>query len=106
VNVQREAAINLSQPHPNSGAVSGETVSQILSQPNHLDKYYVHAHYIHMAAQQVLTDEKQAQLGLGHIYIHTGVPGGKDNILGGHSIGQSKQKTLYKHASYSKRFPR
>jgi hypothetical protein len=32
--------------------------------------------------------------------------GGKLNILGGHSIGHSKQKTLYEHVSYSKRFPR
>jgi hypothetical protein len=35
-----------------------------------------------------------------------GVPGGKNNILGGHSIGHSKQKTLYEHVTYSKRFPR
>jgi hypothetical protein len=35
-----------------------------------------------------------------------GVPGGKDNILGGHSIGHSKQKSLYEHVSYSERFPR
>jgi hypothetical protein len=35
-----------------------------------------------------------------------GVPGGKDNILGGHSIGHSKQKTLYEHVPYSERFPR
>jgi hypothetical protein len=35
-----------------------------------------------------------------------GVPGGKVNILGGHSIGHSKQKTLYEHVSYSERFPR
>jgi hypothetical protein len=35
-----------------------------------------------------------------------GVPEGKDNILGGHSIGHSKQKTLYEHMSYSERFPR
>jgi hypothetical protein len=35
-----------------------------------------------------------------------GVPGGKDNILGGHSIGHSKQKTLYEQVSYSERFPR
>ena len=35
-----------------------------------------------------------------------GVPGGKVNILGGHSIGHSKQKCLYEHVSYSKRFPR
>jgi hypothetical protein len=33
-----------------------------------------------------------------------GVPGGKDNILGGHSIGHSKQKTLFEHVSYSERF--
>jgi hypothetical protein len=35
-----------------------------------------------------------------------GVPGGKINILGGHSIGHSKQKCLYEHVSYSERFPR
>jgi hypothetical protein len=29
------------------------------------------------------------------IYHIQGVPGGKVNILGGHSIGYSKQKTLY-----------
>jgi hypothetical protein len=41
------------------------------------------------------------------IYIHIqGVPGGKDNILGGDIIGHSKQKTLYEHVSYSERFPR
>ena len=34
------------------------------------------------------------------------VPGGKVNILGGHSIGHSKQKCLYEHVSYSERFPR
>jgi hypothetical protein len=34
------------------------------------------------------------------------VPGGKVNILGGHSIGHSKQKTLYEHVSHSERFPR
>jgi hypothetical protein len=39
-------------------------------------------------------------------YIYTGVPGGKVNILGGYSIGHSKQKTLYEHVSYSERFPR
>jgi hypothetical protein len=41
----------------------------------------------------------------GVLYIQ-GVPGGKDNIQGGHSIGHSKQKTLYEHVSYSERFPR
>jgi len=35
-----------------------------------------------------------------------GVPGGKVNILGGHSIGHSKQKCLYEHVSYSEQFPR
>jgi len=35
-----------------------------------------------------------------------GVPGGKVNILGGHSIGHSKQKCLYEHVPYSERFPR
>ena len=39
------------------------------------------------------------------VYIQ-GVPGGKVNILGGDSIGHSKQKTLYEHVSYSERFPR
>jgi hypothetical protein len=34
------------------------------------------------------------------------VPGGKANILGGHSISNSKKKTSYKHVSYSERFPR
>ena len=52
-----------------------------------------------------------------HIYTHTYiyvcvyvciqvVPGGNVNILGGHSIGHSKQKCLYEHVSYSERFPR
>ena len=35
-----------------------------------------------------------------------GVPGGKVNILGGHIISHSKQKTLYEHVSYSELFPR
>ena len=38
-------------------------------------------------------------------YIQS-VPGGNVNILGGHSIGHSKQKCLYEHVSYSERFPR
>jgi hypothetical protein len=33
-----------------------------------------------------------------------GVPGGKVNILGGHSIGHSKQENVYVHVSYSERF--
>jgi hypothetical protein len=40
-----------------------------------------------------------------HCYIQ-GVPGGKVNIMGGNSIGHSKQKTIYQHVSYSERFPR
>jgi hypothetical protein len=32
------------------------------------------------------------------------VPGGKVNILGGHSIGHSKQKIVYVHVSYSEPF--
>jgi hypothetical protein len=40
-------------------------------------------------------------------YFYTqGVPGGKVNIQGGHSIGNSKQKIVYVHVSYSERFPR
>ena len=35
-----------------------------------------------------------------------GVPGRKVNILGGHSIIHSNQKTLYEHVSYSELFPR
>jgi hypothetical protein len=33
-------------------------------------------------------------------------PGGKVNILGGHIIGHSKQKSVYVHVCYSERFPR
>jgi hypothetical protein len=40
-----------------------------------------------------------------YTYIQ-GVPGGKVNILGGHIVGHSKQKTLYEHVSYSEQFPR
>jgi len=38
-----------------------------------------------------------------HIFRATiqGVPGGKVNILEGHSVGHSKQKYLYEHVSYS-----
>jgi hypothetical protein len=39
------------------------------------------------------------------MYIQ-GASGGKVNILGGHSIGHSKQKSAYVHVSYSERFPR
>jgi hypothetical protein len=34
-----------------------------------------------------------------------GVPEGKVNILGDHSIGHSKEKSLYEHVCYSERFP-
>jgi hypothetical protein len=33
------------------------------------------------------------------------VPGVNVIILGGHSIGHSKEKCLYEHVSYSERFP-
>jgi hypothetical protein len=42
---------------------------------------------------------------MSYIYI-PGVPGGKVNILGGHRIGHSKQKSVYVHVSFSERFPR
>ena len=38
--------------------------------------------------------------------IIQGVAGGKVKILGGHSIGHSKQNCLYEHVSYFERFPR
>jgi hypothetical protein len=41
-----------------------------------------------------------------HAKLIQGVPGGKISILGGHSIGRSKQKSVYVHVSYSERFPR
>ena len=31
---------------------------------------------------------------------------GKVSLLGGHSIGHSKQKCSYEHVSYSEQFPR
>jgi hypothetical protein len=33
------------------------------------------------------------------------VSGGKVNIVGGNSIGHSKQKSIYVHVLYSERFP-
>jgi hypothetical protein len=36
------------------------------------------------------------------MYIQN-VPGGNVNILGGHGIGNSKQKSVYVHVSYSER---
>jgi hypothetical protein len=41
-------------------------------------------------------------------YIRTtqNAPGGKVNVLGGHSIGHSKQKSVNVHVPYSERFPR
>jgi hypothetical protein len=38
--------------------------------------------------------------------VYIGCPRAKINILGGHTIGHSKQKRLYEHVSYSERFPR
>jgi hypothetical protein len=40
------------------------------------------------------------------ITIIQGVPGGKVNIMGGQSIGRSKQESVYVHVPYSERFPR
>jgi hypothetical protein len=40
------------------------------------------------------------------LFVIQGVPGGKVNILGGHSIGHPKQKSLYEHVSYSEPFQR
>jgi hypothetical protein len=40
------------------------------------------------------------------LFIIQCVPGGEVNILGGHSIGHSKEKTVCIHVSYSERFPR
>jgi len=37
---------------------------------------------------------------------YTGVLGGHVSIMGGHTIGHSKQKTVYVHVSCSERFPR
>jgi hypothetical protein len=39
-------------------------------------------------------------------FIIQDVPGVKVNILGGHSISHSKQKSVYVHVSYSEWFPR
>jgi hypothetical protein len=39
------------------------------------------------------------------IRCYRSVPGGKVNILGGHSIGHSKKKSLYEHVFYSELFP-
>jgi hypothetical protein len=42
-----------------------------------------------------------------HTAVYTqSVPGGKVNIPGGHSIGNSNQKIVYVHVSYSERFVR
>jgi hypothetical protein len=40
------------------------------------------------------------------VWLGRPVAGGKVNILGGHSIGHSKQKTLRERVSYSERFLR
>jgi hypothetical protein len=40
------------------------------------------------------------------VFIIQSVSDGKVNILGGHSIGHSKQKIVYVHVSYSERFLR
>jgi hypothetical protein len=41
-------------------------------------------------------------MSLTHCHTHTqGVPGGKVNILGGHSIGHSRTKSVYVHRTIS-----
>jgi hypothetical protein len=48
-------------------------------------------------------------MGTPHIFFVAsilGVPGGNVNILGGHSIGHYKQKSVYVHVSYSEWFLR
>jgi len=42
-----------------------------------------------------LVDITTCRLHIYHIYSIQGVPGGKVNILGGHSIKYSKQKSVY-----------
>jgi hypothetical protein len=63
---------------------------------NHCLRYYLHAS-VFWRSPPWLAKTK--------MFIQS-VPGGKDNILGGHSIDHSKQKTLYEHVSSSERFPR
>ena len=46
------------------------------------------------------------QLSVADIRPIQSVPGVKVNILGGHSIGHSKQKCLYEYVSYPEKFPR
>jgi hypothetical protein len=40
------------------------------------------------------------------LFVIQSVPGREVGILGDHSIGYSKQKSVYVHVSYSERFPR
>jgi hypothetical protein len=39
-------------------------------------------------------------------WLIQGVPGGDINIMGGLSIGHSKQKSVFVYVSYSERFPK
>jgi hypothetical protein len=41
-----------------------------------------------------------------NVEIMQDVAGGKVSILGGHSIGHSKQRSVYVHMSYSELFQR
>ena len=54
----------------------------------------------------MVSDTQELRIQTSSLPVYTGVPGGKVNILGGHSIGHSKQTFLYEHVSYSERFPR
>jgi hypothetical protein len=67
------------------------------------------ANYKYLNDTQLLIIKSSVQyetLYIGSAEYIQNVPGGKFNILGGHSIGHSKKKSVYVHASYSERFPR
>ena len=53
----------------------------------------------HAFSKSVIQPKSRGQINI------KGIPGGKVNNLGGHSIGHSKQKYLCKHVPYSERFP-
>jgi hypothetical protein len=56
--------------------------------------------------QIVLTGQPRDSIDANHMCQYIGVPGGEVIILGGHNIGQCKQKIMYVHVFYSERFPR
>jgi hypothetical protein len=76
----------------------------------HLVRISVGANVIREITSEYSITKKKEETGLFpglFQYTHTqNVPGGKVSILGGHSIGHSKQESVYVHVSYSERFPR